>query len=205
MVLLCPGQQPTLGQASCRVLGDTHPGGGLPGSGWEMDGACRVGLPGPDPGVPPAGEASWVLCCAGPSVGLGHRAEAPGPSMGAPAVGAGVPLPPSSLSSPTRLVTRPGTFVPHSLWLVATTAFPGSYRVPIAGASSSLTMDLGPPTYRQTALSRQSEHQLENNFQTQREFQEGASLLKTRAKIMRVLQTQWADLLTGRGEPTGRC
>lgn len=114
------------------------------GSGGEMDGTCRGwGCRGLDLGVPPAGDDPGSLCCAGPSVGAGGAGQRHRALDGGPTVGAGSHSPPSSLSSPTRLVTRPGTFVPHSLWLVATTAFSRLL-------SECLTSQVPPPVSRWT-------------------------------------------------------
>ena len=105
------------------------------------------------------------LCAAlGLPWGLERRAEAPEPSE-EPSRGCRVPLPPSSLPLPPGW--DPCATAPVA-GLMATAAFPGSYpSAYITGASSSLAKDLGPQTYRQTALSGQSEHQLEKNIQTQ--------------------------------------
>ena len=158
------------------------------GSGREIDGACRVGLPEPGSACPES------LCCAGPCMGSGAPGRGARALRGGPSSGCRVPLPPSSLSSPTRLVTRPGPLCHVHCGSWQQPHFPALIRVScITGASSSLTTDLGPQTYRpqtyrQTVRPTDRQHcrgSLSNGWRRisrHREFQKGVSLLRTNSQ-----------------------
>ena len=165
VVLLCPGQQPYCGPGIAPGPGDT-PGLRF----WWGDGWClQGGAAGARICVSLQLVTSWASVLRWAFRGgwsAGQRRQSPPRS---PAEGAGSHSPPAAFLSRQAgdKAWDPCATAPVA-GLMATAAFPGSYpSAYITGASSSLAKDLGPQTYRQTALSGQSEHQLEKNIQTQ--------------------------------------